>query len=207
MQLSSSKQSRGRRRGFDPDCALEIALDTFRRKGYEGASVDDLTDAMGISKPSMYRVFGNKEALFNKAMNLYEANIVSFSVVALREPTARKEAESFLQGALDAQTRTGPKGCLGVLGSMAYSDDSHAVRANVLARLGAARAALASRLELARQLGDLPGNDPIDGLVSFLYALVHGMAVQAAAGVDRTALEDIIELGLRAWPASGIEGA
>ncbi|MDF0546711.1 hypothetical protein PX699_30635, partial [Sphingobium sp. H39-3-25] len=94
-----------------------------------------------------------------------------------------------------------------VLGSMAYSDDAHAVRANVLARLGAARAALASRLELARQLGDLPGNDPIDGLVSFLYALVHGMAVQAAAGVDRTALEDIIELGLRAWPASGIEGA
>src|SRR5438105_9537774 len=93
---------RGRPRAFDIDKALDRALKVFWRKGYEGASLDDLTGAMGINRPSMYAAFGNKEALFRKALARYEEAEARYVREALNEPTAGRVAQRLLRRAADA---------------------------------------------------------------------------------------------------------
>lgn len=89
------KKSRGRPRVFDMDEALDMALKIFWARGYEGASIAELTETIGVSKPSLYAAFGNKEELFYKALMRYASGPVAFVNDVLKEPTARKVAESF----------------------------------------------------------------------------------------------------------------
>lgn len=110
----------GRPRGFDTDEALERAMRVFWEQGYEGASLTDLTNAMGITRTSMYAAFGNKEELFRKALERYAEGPASYVPRALREPSARQVATAFLDGSVRATTRPGcPTGCLGVQASLA----------------------------------------------------------------------------------------
>src|SRR3546814_8643781 len=97
----TSIKARGRPREFDPDKALASALHVFWQQGYEGASMTELTEAMGITKPSLYTCFGNKEALFKKALDLYEREKLCYVSTALEAPTARGVVERLLSGALD----------------------------------------------------------------------------------------------------------
>src|SRR3989441_4990422 len=92
---------RGRPRTFDTDKALDKALKVFWRKGYEGASLPDLTAAMGINRPSLYAAFGNKEALFKKAVERYSTGPAGFFSQALAQPTARAVVERLLKGGID----------------------------------------------------------------------------------------------------------
>src|SRR5437870_3161165 len=115
MKCSANTAVRGRPREFDPEQALAAALRVFWQHGYEGASMTELTEAMGITKPSLYACFGNKEALFRKALDLYERDKLAYIGQALEEPTARKVAERLLRGALATHCGgTDPQGCLGV---------------------------------------------------------------------------------------------
>src|SRR5215217_5127451 len=95
---------RGRPRAFDADKALDRAMTVFWRKGYEGASLPDLTKAMGINRPSLYAAFGNKEALFRKVLDRYAAGPAAYVREALNAPTAREAAERLLRGAIDLQS-------------------------------------------------------------------------------------------------------
>ena len=78
---------------FDVEDALEAALRVFWSKGYEGASLSELTEAMGITRPSLYAAFGNKESLFHKALDLYERDKLAYVSAALEKPSARGVAE------------------------------------------------------------------------------------------------------------------
>src|SRR6478752_7045260 len=108
----------GRPREFDPDEALERALELFWRQGYEGTSLGELTAAMGINRPSLYAAFGNKESLFRKALDRYTDEHMAFIRTALEEPTARGAIEALLRGYVASVTnpRT-PPGCLTVNGA------------------------------------------------------------------------------------------
>src|SRR6266404_2093420 len=102
----------GRPRSFDLDKALEAAMQVFWRKGYEGASLSDLTKAMHINRPSLYAAFGDKEALFRKALDCYVARTMEFVQEVLKEKSARRFVERLLRGAADLQTDPRhPPGC------------------------------------------------------------------------------------------------
>jgi AcrR family transcriptional regulator len=196
--------SRGRPRQFDAETALTAALKVFWQKGFDGASLSDLTEAMGINRTSMYASFGNKEELFRKALDLYEKEKQAFIQSALELPTARAVAEALLRGSLDIQTsKSDPKGCMKVMSSVSCSDQSQAVRDEIIARRLDDETALTVRLQRARVEGDLPqGVDPA-GLAKCLYAIIQGMAVQAGSGASRQDLERLVETGLAMWPSGG----
>lgn len=202
MEKVAEPVSKGRPREFCVDAALASALRVFWRKGYEGTSLTDLTDSMGITRPSLYAAFGNKEALFRKALDLYEQEKLCYVGEALAEPTARRVAEHLLRGGVENQTSTvEPRGCLGVISSVACGEEAESIREDVLARGKIARIALIERFGRAVDDGDLPAGSDVEGLTSFLYAILQGMAVQAGAGASRAELDRLVDTSLAMWPS------
>jgi len=201
MDMKVCTATKGRPREFDVDDALAAALRVFWSKGYEGASLTDLTGAMGITRPSLYAAFGNKEALFRKALDLYEQEKLAYMRAALEAPTAKGVAERLLRGALASQcSDCEPKGCLGVISSVACGEEAEAIREEVIKRRQSSRKALVERFEQAKREGDLPADADIDGLTGYVFAVMQGMAVQAGAGAPREALERVLETSLMMWP-------
>ena len=196
-----SGTQRGRPREFDPDQALAAALAVFWRRGYEAASLTELTEAMGITRPSLYACFGNKEALFRKALDLYGRDKLAYMQAALEAPTARGVAERLLRGALEMQTSTcDPKGCLGVIASLACGAEAESIRAEVLARRAASDAALIERFKRAKAEGDLPDAVDPEALARYLGAVIQGLMVQASGGVGCEKLTKLVDTALMVWP-------
>src|SRR4051812_12601073 len=103
----------GRVRQFDVNEALDRAMEVFWKRGYEGATLDELTAAMGINRPSLYAAFGNKEELYRKALDRYRTGPVAFFAEALARPTAREVAEALLRGTVRMLTdKAHPGGCM-----------------------------------------------------------------------------------------------
>jgi AcrR family transcriptional regulator len=192
--------TRGRPREFCVEDALAKALRVFWSKGFEGASMTDLTEAMGITRPSLYAAFGNKESLFRKALDLYEHDKMAYVGKALAEPTARKVGEAMLRGAIDNMTGLGdPHGCLGVIASVACGAEAQSIREEVMERGKLAKQALIERMERAQTDGDLPTHVDVEALTNLIYALLQGMSVQAGAGASREELQRTADTVLKMW--------
>src|SRR5690349_2032941 len=193
--------SAGRPREFNTEEALDKALHVFWQKGYEGASMPDLTEAMGINRPSLYAAFGNKESLFRKVLDRYAAGPAAYVQEALAAPTARAVFERLLAGAIEALANPKmPRGCLAVQGALACGDAAESVRKELCARRGAAEALLRERFARAREEGDLPkAVDPAD-LAKYATTVLNGLSVQASGGATRAQLRRVAELALGAWP-------
>jgi AcrR family transcriptional regulator len=194
----------GRPRGFDMDQALNRALEVFWRKGYEGASVSDLTAAMGINPPSLYAAFGNKEALFCKALDRYVETHDEFLREALARPKAKDGITALLAKTAEALTdKSTPPGCLLVQGIAGAGDHAERIRDQLSARRAANEKTVRDRLKRAKEEGELPsGADPA-ALARFISTVMQGMAVQAAGGASRKDLEAVAATAMAAWPAKG----
>ena len=192
---------RGRPRAFDLDAALERAMHVFWAKGYEGASLSDLTRAMRINRPSLYAAFGNKEQLFRKVLNRYVNGPLAYFDKALSAPKARDVIEQIFLGAANlADNRGVPAGCLLVQSALAVGDEAGSVRKEAAGRRAASERALRQRLERAKREGDLPASvDPTD-LARYVKTIMHGMAVQSAGGASSEQLRRVAQVALRAWP-------
>lgn len=200
-QTLAPAPSKGRPREFCVDQALAAALRVFWSRGYEGASMAELTAEMGITKPSLYAAFGNKEALFNKALDLYEREKLAYMETALEAPTARGVAERLLHGALEMQmSPCDPKGCLGVISTSACGLEAESIKAHVVARRASSEAALIARFERAKAEGDLPDHLEPEALVRYLFALMQGLSVQAGSGASCGQLRQLVETSLAVWP-------
>lgn len=193
----------GRQRKFDLEEALDAALCVFWRKGYEGTSYTDLTEAVGVERPALYSAFGNKESLFRRALSRYYERYMNFIPNALALPTSREVAAHILQGAVDLHTRyPDHAGCLAINGAIAGSDASEPVRQILIEARAAGETQLRERFERAKAEGDLPERADPGALATFLMAVLHGMAVQAKAGFPRERLEAVAAQALSTWPTS-----
>jgi len=191
----------GRHREFDVDKALDAALCVFWRKGYEGTSYTDLTQAIGVERPALYSAFGNKEALFRQVLARYYADFLDYFPAALEEPTARKVVEHILRGAAELHTRFDDRrGCLGIHGALVGSDEAAPIQDLLVERRASGEAALRERLERAQREGDLPAGADCAILAAYVMTILHGMAVQAKAGFARGTLEAITRQALAGWP-------
>jgi AcrR family transcriptional regulator len=191
----------GRHREFDVEKALDAALCVFWRKGYEGASYADLTEATGVERPALYSAFGNKEALFRRVLDRYYERYLDYIPKALDLPTSREVAAYILSSAVDLNTRfPDHRGCLGVNGVLAGSDEAEPVRQALIDARAVGEMQLRERFERAKAEGDLPATARPAALAAFLLAVGHGIAVQAKAGFSRDMLEAVAEQALSTWP-------
>jgi AcrR family transcriptional regulator len=200
-QMLAPPPPKGRPREFCTEKALAAALRVFWLNGYESASMAELTAAMGITKPSLYAAFGNKEQLFHKALDLYEQEKLAYTKSALSAPTARGVAERLLKGALEMQTNSGdPKGCLAVMSVVSCGAEAESIRNDVIQRRASSGAALVARFQEAKDAGEFPEALEPEALVQFLYAIMQGLAVQAGAGTSCADLCKVVETSMAVWP-------
>ena len=191
----------GRPRAFDVNGALDRALDVFWRKGYEGASISDLTAAMGINPPSLYAAFGNKEELFRKALDLYVEMHDEFLREALSRTKAKDGIAALLAKTVDALTdKSTPPGCLLVQGIAGAGDHAQCIRDQLSARRAANEKMIRERLKRAKAEGELPSSADPAALARFVATVMQGMAVQAAGGATRKELAAVAATALAAWP-------
>ena len=191
----------GRPRGFNEDKALDRAMHVFWRKGYEGASLNDLTAAMGIQPASLYKAFGNKRALFAKALARYLAGPVAFVDDALNEPTALSVANRILRREAEFLTeRRSRIGCMTIQAALAGGVEGEPIRKKLIALRVKGQDALRQRFERAKSEGDLPSDADTADLARFVTAIYQGMTVQAINGASREELLRLSDTALRAWP-------
>lgn len=192
---------RGRPREFDRAAALRRAMDVFWRRGYEGASIGDLTKAMGINAPSLYACFGCKEALFRAAVALYNETEGAATDRALeRAPTARTAVAAMLRDNAEAYARPKrPPGCMVTLAATVGSAENQEVRDFLSQCRQQAQDALQLRLERGIAEGDVPAATDTTALAAFYYTVLQGLSIQARDGASRAALHRIVDCAMAAW--------
>ncbi len=200
----------GRPRKFDEDAALEAAMRVFWEKSYEGATIADLTEAMGINRSSMYAAFGNKESIFRRVMERYRAGRMTYIRQALAQPSLRKVVAGLIYGSAEfLSTPDNPRGCLLIQGALACGTDAEPVKQAMIDWRKGGQAVLKKRLQQAQSEGELPREIRPADFARYLSSVMAGLGVQAANGATRTDLRRVAEISLRCietallGPASG----
>jgi AcrR family transcriptional regulator len=193
----------GRPREFDTEEALDRALSVFWHRGYAGTSLSDLTDALGITRPSLYAAFGSKEDLFRKVLDRYQDGPANFIEKAMLAPTASAVFERLLRGAAKFHgDNRNPPGCLVVHGGLVGDDESASIRKELRDRRERLTERLRDRLKRARLEGDLPAECDPAAFAYYTVAVLRGMAVEAASGANANQMRQIAETALNSLPSA-----
>ncbi|MGV8997565.1 MAG: TetR/AcrR family transcriptional regulator [Parvibaculaceae bacterium] len=199
--LAGTGMATGRPREFDKGEALDKALNIFWQKGYEGASVADLTKAMGIKPPSLYAAFGNKEGLLREVLDRYENGPASYADAAMGAPTARETVALLLHGAAALiGDKRHPGGCFFVTTALAGSAEAEPVKRELSARRKAGELSIRRRLERGKKEGDLPADANPAALARYINTLIRGLSVEALDGASARELHQIADIALATLP-------
>ena len=174
----------------------------FWRHGYEGASIAQLAQSMGIAPPSLYAAFGSKEELYREALSFYLAGPGDIGAAALEDAEDLREGvREVLTAAAVAYTRPEyPAGCMVGTGSIRCGEENE-IAAEVTAAMRAeSRRAVLARFRRAKAEGQLPADADVKAMTDFFAAVIEGMSIQARDGASRQSLLQIADLAMRAWP-------
>lgn len=192
-------RAKGRPREFCVSQALSKALKVFWRKGYAGTSLSDLTDALEVSRPSLYAAFGNKEELYFKALDQYQDEQLGYIDKALQQPSIRGVVESILRGTLATQLHA-PSDAPAFMGLdvLTGGTSEPEVRAEMQRRAESYRRKVEDRFREGTA-GEIPEGLTAEGLVSVLFALLQGMSLQGASANEED-MKKLLETSLTLWP-------
>lgn len=200
----ATANERGRPRTFDPDTALDRALEVFWRDGFQGASLSELTRAMGISKPSLYAAYGDKEALYLRALERYGAVAQERAAAVLdAQPDARQAIDAYLrESARSLVDPALPGGCFIVNGTAdcGTAATPKGVDCALSRAMQATQARLRIRLVRAQEDGHFPRDRSADEMAAFYCTVLVGMAVLAKGGAGLGQLEAAVRVAMAAWP-------
>ena len=201
MSSATKPGKMGRPREFSEAAALDAAMRVFWEKGYEGASLGDLTGAMGINRSSLYASFGDKEELFNRVIARYAEGPMAFFREALQQPTARAVVENLLRFSVAfLGDPTHPRGCLSLQGGLACGSSAEGVKRAMIdwRRQGLKR--LGERMLRAQREGDLARDVDAKDLARYISVVTNGLAVQAVNGATRAEMNRTVKMALQSMP-------
>lgn len=195
---------RGRPRAFDRDDALDRAMHLFWRRGYEATSVSDLTDAMGITPPSLYAAFGDKKRLFLEAVDRYQAGPGSFAKAALaEEPTAERAVRRIMMGTIDSFFEPkSSKGCMVVLAATNCTAESGDVLEELAGRRRLAERVVRDRIAAGHDAGEFPASTDVEALAGLIITTLYGLSIKARDGASRASLRKVVDQVMSMWPSS-----
>lgn len=201
----AARRPRGRPRGFDREQALETAMRLFWQRGFEATSISDLTAAIGVSAPSLYAVFGNKEELFRAALQRYLQQFRRDRGQALATPGLSARAaferlfEAIADGFAECPTRSG---CMLVAAETGgLGEAATQLREELGAHRASIEAGFRERIERGQREGDVAAAVDAAALAKFLSTVVQGLSIQARDGAAAAQLREVLRTALRAWPA------
>lgn len=200
-QQAEVLRRRGRPPAFNHEEALEKAMQTFWTFGYEGTSMAALIEAMGMNKPSIYAAFGNKEALFNQALDKYVSGPSAFVKKALSEPSSYRVVKTFLTKAVELLAQNPhPRGCMIVQGALSCGLEAEMMQKKLIAYRAHMEESFKKRFDSARDDSDLPEYANTSALAKYVTTIHQGISVQASSGASKDALMEVIEIAMLNWP-------
>lgn len=198
----ASKQ-RGRPLSFDREAALHQAMLVFWRQGYESTSVNELTAAMGITPPSLYAAFGDKERLFLEAVDRYSDGPGNAAMLFQRGTSARGTIAQLLEANAKELSRPNqPRGCMVIAAAVNGSVGSLRVQEALRKRRREVEDGIYEWILRGIESGELQQGVNPRALAKFYYSVLQGMTLQARDGTTRKELLDVAELAMNAWPGA-----
>jgi TetR/AcrR family transcriptional regulator, copper-responsive repressor len=195
VDAAVAPRRRGRPRAYQPDVALGKALDLFRRDGFAATSLDDLSAATGMNRPSLYGAFGDKRELFIKSYQRYREDARdAMADIFRKELPIRQRLERIYAVALDIYfSGESPRGCFTVMTAASEAVSDPDIRAMVVEGFVELDKAFAACFRLAREKGELPETADPTVLAQLASATIHTIAIRARARVPRGELEAIVK--------------
>ncbi|HZV62713.1 MAG TPA: TetR/AcrR family transcriptional regulator [Methylophilaceae bacterium] len=203
METKEIKRQRGRPPSFNHDEALDKALQVFWSHGYEGASMAELTAAMGMNKPSIYAAFGNKEELFRQALNKYLNGPVSYIKEAMAQPTSKEAVEMLLTKSAELLCGCdSPRGCMIVQGALTVGQTGEIIKQELVSYRQGFESMLKKRFDQAKKESDLPKGADTAKLAKYVATIHQGLSVQASSGAKKKELLDVVQMVMENWPGN-----
>ena len=199
--LVAKSKGRGRPKCFNEQEALEKAMLLFWQYGYEATSISDLTQALGITAPSLYSSFGGKAALFEKCLDYYlENEACSMDQIFIQAKSTKIAIELYLFENLKRLIQNHkPVGCMLVVATMNCSTENSAIQQQLLERRQHTKSKIHDRLVLGQQLGDIPDHADVQAMTDYYTTLIQGMTIQARDGAELGQLENVVKMAMKSW--------
>jgi len=197
QKKTSEPKRRGRPRAYDPAQALARAADTFWKAGYAGTSLDDLSEATGMNRPSLYAAFGDKRDLYLKTLEHYREESRALARAALADdPPLRVFLKRFYDKALELYLDDGPRGCysIGTAATVAAVDDR--VRTFLADSMRSTDSFLKHQIEKAKQRGEIAQEADPAALAYLASGTLHTLAVRTRAGLPRKELDALADAAI-----------
>jgi len=197
-RMNTGNGKTGRPITFDKDAALEAAMLLFWQRGFEGTSMADLTQAMGLNPSSIYAAFGDKHALFSRAVKRYMGIRAQYAAKALEEPTLKKVIRALFDNTIAFLTTPGhPPTCMTLAGAVGCSVDAAPARDLMREIRKQNEVAMRERLLEARKSGELSKDINVDDYTRYLSSIIAGLSIQAANGSTKAELKRTAQMALR----------
>lgn len=188
----------GRPISFDKDAALEAAMLLFWERGYEGTSMADLVQAMGLNPSSIYAAFGDKQALFSHAVKRYMQTRARYAEEALAEPTLPRVVRALFNNTVAFLAGSGhPPTCMTLAGAVGCSPDAAPAKDIMTEMRTQNDRAMKERFLAARRAGEMPKDINVDDFTRFISATLAGLSIQAANGATKAELKRTAQMALR----------
>lgn len=199
--LVTKSKGRGRPKCFDEQAVLEKAMLLFWQYGYEATSISDLTQALGITAPSLYSSFGGKAELFEKCLALYIQNeACAMDEIFKQAKSARIAIEIYLFENLKRLIQKDkPSGCMLVTSTMNCSNEHTELQQQLLDKRLHTKSKIFDRLKIGQESGDISPQADIQTMTDFYTTLLQGMTIQARDGVTIHQLEKVVYMAMQAW--------